>query len=449
MFIPLSIDRVQSNKQRYFMTNGKMAGLGGLIIVYFILAAVLLRGSTTLLPLFLLTFMFLIMAIYYIRFVMFEEKRLKKSVKDSDNNRYVRIDHFNAIQEIRDDGLIVYQYQEGVKRAYVIRIRRGSKVGVPDGFMEQQKLVLNGFLQEIHRKGWHFDKYEMEKRPELAGSTITGLNRLRSIENDTLRNYHRLQLETMKEYTMSDSQEVVDYYVIYNRNIKTFKYFKDNLDSIVRKTLRTSPYLSNTSILDKKGLRIFLEDLLLLDSFDINDIRRNVIFKPMSEFGYVTRAIDFEGNEEIMMDDLTDSNINESTKGEGIIDTIERTERIENNKFNNKVKKYNRELERILKLKDRDKITFSEFQEKRNELFVSIFTIEDKEFMNDVELLSIYEEVFKDDNVKISDDEFDLGNEDDTKTEVKFGIDLDEDDDDFIDLDEDDEDNFIDYSYRR
>lgn len=457
LFIPLSIDRVQSNKQLYFMTNGKVAGLGGIIIVFFILASILLKGSTSLMPLIFLAVIFGIFSFYYIRFVMFEENRLKKSVRDSDLNQVVRLDHFNSVQRIFDDGLLEYQHRlgGGFKRAYVIGLRRGSKVGVPQGFMEQQKRVLNAFLQEIHRKGWSYDRFEMEKRPELSQTTIAGLNRLRGIKIDAKRNYHRLQLETMKEYTMSDSQEIVDYYVIYNRRIDTFKFFKDNLDSIIRKTFHSSTYFKNTSILNINGLQLFFEDLLLLDSFDLHDIRKNVQNKEFSEFGFLVRAIDSEGEDTLSM--LNDDVKDDVYKGEDIYDSIKRKEEIEYNKWLRRYKDYQRKLDVLIKSKERDKITFSEFETRRNAAFKTNIERDDLQYIEDVEMLKVYNEVYGDDDDIVVEDTLDLGNEEDEVEVRQYGISLDdveETNDIEFDLgvedDEEDEDDLdIEFKYRR
>lgn len=457
LFIPLSIDRVQSNKQLYFMTNGKVAGLGGIIIVFFILASILLKGSTSLMPLIFLAVIFGIFSFYYIRFVMFEENRLKKSVRDSDLNQVVRLDHFNSVQRISEDGLLEYQHRlgGGFKRAYVIGLRRGSKVGVPQGFMEQQKRVLNAFLQEIHRKGWSYDRFEMEKRPELAQTTIAGLNRLRGIKVDAKRNYHRLQLETMKEYTMSDSQEIVDYYVIYNRRIDTFKFFKDNLDSIIRKTFHSSTYFKNTNILNIKGLQLFFEDLLLLDSFDLDDIRKNVENKDFSEFGVLVRAIDSEGEDKLFM--LDDDVKDDVYKGEDIYDSIKRKEDVEYNKWMRRYKDYQRKLDVLIKNKERDKITFSEFETRRNAAFKTIIERDDLQYIEDVEMLKVYNEVYGDDDDIVVEDTLDLGNEEDEVEVRQYGISLDdveETNDIEFDLgvedDEEDEDDLdIEFKYRR
>lgn len=459
LFVPLSIDRVQSNKQLYFMTNGKVAGLGAIIIVFFILASVLLKGSTSIMPLIFLAIIFGILSFYYIRFVMFEESRLKKSVRDSDLNQVVRLDHFNSVQKISDEGLLEYQHRMGggIKRAYVIGIRRGSKVGVPQGFMEQQKRVLNAFLQEIHRKGWSYDRFEMEKRPELAQTTISGLNRLRGIKVDAKRNYHRLQLETMKEFTMSDSQEIVDYYIIYNKKLDTFKFFRDNLDAIIRKTFHTSSYFKNTKVLDKKGLQIFFEDLLLLDSFDLNDIRKNVENREFSEFGILVRAIDSEGEDELFVA-TDDDKKNDVDKGEDIYQSIQRKEDIEYNKWLRRYKDYQRRLDVLIRNKDRDKITFSEFENRRNALFKTIIERDDFQYIEELEMLKVYNIVYGDIEEEVEDDAFDLGNEENEVEERTYGISIEDIDNSHEiefdlgaeDEDDDDEDEVtFDFKYRR
>lgn len=429
MFIPLSIDRVESSKLPYFFTNAKVAVMAIIIISYFFLVIPIMDNTTSITPVLFLTGIYVVLLYYLVRFYMFEESRLKKLVRELDNNKKSSISYFNSVQGITKQGMIKYQYSLEIKYAMVVYVQRGSKVGVPLGFMEDQINVMNDFLREIHRQGYDFDRYEMTKTYEMSDALKYCANKLLEVEGETLTQFHRLQLEALQHYSMGQSSEIVDYFVIYNTRVSTLKTFKDLLEEIIDENFKASRYFSNVKILDKKGVTDFFSEVIGLDNFDINNVKRMVEHADMSEFAKVSREFDEYGEEVI---DIEGDKEYKATGRDDIEVEIKKEEKKENERIKRKVdefmSKQNRELNRF----DKKIINFEQLKQREYEIFDNLFSEENLNLLGE-EMNDYYR------NWKTHKKELEMDDEDDV-LDLDFIEDVHDSRDDFtITNDEDDE----------
>lgn len=380
MFIPLSIDRVESSKLPYFATNTKIAVMAVVLLSFFFLVIPIIDSTTSLLPVIFLTVLYIIVLYYLARFYMFEENRLKKLVEALDNNKTSTISYFNSVQSITKQGMIKYQYNLAIKYAMVVYVQRGSKVGVPVGFMDNQISIMSDFLRELHKQGYDYDRYEMTKEYEMSEALKHCANKLLTVDGRTKGQFHKLQVESLQRYSEGQSSEIVDYYVIYNTKVSTLKTFHELLEEIVDENFKASTYFSNVKILDREGVTNFFSQVVGLDNFDINNVKRMVEHADMSEFAKVSREFDEFGEEVVEIEGSKEY----KTAGRDDIEyLIKREEEKEKERIYRKVEEYVRKQTRELNRFDKNIISFEELKLREYEIFNTLFEDEDTHLLGE------------------------------------------------------------------
>src|SRR5699024_5168008 len=262
MYIPLSIDTVEASKGSYFFSNKKMFYELIAILIIFIPLAFLMQMEVGIMPYVVVVGIYLFVFFQFARLVIFEEKRLRKMVRELDENKISGIEHFWKIDKIGggkdDEGMKYYSLdgsRYGTTRGLVVTMDRGSTVGVPEGHFENFRKTKEDFLRRLHLVGLDVRWYEIQKKPELQKSIIDMANQLSDVENEYYQKLVKLQLNINTNFSMDDRQRYVDYIVV--KRERYSKDFNGVLESIVEETLGQNSYFVNPRIANKAEIEEF------------------------------------------------------------------------------------------------------------------------------------------------------------------------------------------------
>ncbi|KTF59111.1 MULTISPECIES: hypothetical protein [Bacillus amyloliquefaciens group] len=373
MFIPLSIDNAESERLNYFFSNKKMVGMTFALIPYFILLYPLLQGGVKVLALIIVTVVYAVLYFYFIRFWVLEEKRLRRMVRELDDNRVSGVSHFWGIDKIgggnRDNGVIYYQRDGSrLKRGLVVYFDRGSTVGVPKGHYDQFRKTKMEFMRELGKRGMNFQWYEIQKRAEMPQSLIHYANILNEEDNDIARKLLKLQLNINMVYTMDAEQRYVDYIVITNKRFVVMKRFKEVIQDLVTTKLGGNSYIVDPKILNKEEVEEFFQNVLMIDSLDSDFIRKSVEVQPFENFARLHQVIDKDGKS-VPLELLDDIDLNSPKyRGRSLEDALSWEEKREEAKDRERIKKMEYELEKARIKRNRDQITAKEYEELKEEI---------------------------------------------------------------------------------
>lgn len=371
MYVPLSIDTVEARKGNYFLSNKKMFFAVMLFLPIFIPLAILMDIGAGWIPLIIVAGIYMLIYFYVARFLIFEEKRLRKMVRELDDNKVSGIEHFWEVDKIgggkEDDGTIYYSFKgsaTGTTRGLVVMMDRGSVIGVPKGHYKTFRRTKEQFLRRLHLSGLDVQWYEMQKRPELQSSLIDHANKLSNLDNKYLQTLLKLQLNINTVYSMGDQQRYVDYVVV--KREKHSKDFKRVLQTIIEETLGQNDYFVNPHIANKNEVEEFYKNYLMMDTIDSDNIRKSVDIKPFENFAKVIRMLD-ETGKEIPIEHLDDLDV-DSVGGRHVDKEINKEKQIEKDKENKNKRDYDSELERLNKIRNRDRITHDEYEKRKEQM---------------------------------------------------------------------------------
>lgn len=301
IFIPMSIDQNSTTRAGYFFSPFKsFIMIGGFIPgVPWVMYAYSSSGDNIWgLVIGLVTF--LIAHFYLVRFVVFEERRLKKMMRTLDENKRSGVDHFWGIDEIEDDGVIRYKYSLGLRKAVIVKVVRGSTVGVADDFKDRYKYSNLTFTRDLLRQRFGYMKYTKLERVDLPEGLRDYNARVAKIEDENVKRVLMLNLKTIANFTKEYKSVVVDYYVVSASDPKLLSSFKPLVHDIMTKAFGGEVYFRGTRILDKSEVVQFLNDTLYVKGVRADGYQavENYSF---GDFGSVFRAFDQVGRE-VMFD---------------------------------------------------------------------------------------------------------------------------------------------------
>lgn len=370
MFIPLSIDNAEAERGNYFTSNKKMIGLFLAILPYIGLLSIFMKLGVGILPIIILTIVYIFLLSFFIRYWVFEEPRLKKMIQEKDDNKISGVDHFWGMDKVgngvRDSGQFYYQRSEGkLKRGLVVYYDTGSTVGVPEGHYEEYRRTKNEFLRELHARGMDFQWYEVQKLPEMPKTLTRYAELLQEDNREALRMLVKLQLNINSMYTMDAEQRYVNYIVITNTRFANMRRFKKLVQDILSLTLKTNGYLKDVKICNKEEADEFFRTILLLDSFNSSYIRKSVDMKPFNKFAKLVRIVDEDG-QAVPLELLDDLEI--TATGKTVDDIYEEEDKKEQTVEEMRKKKRTQELETAKKIRMRGEITDEEYKEYVGEI---------------------------------------------------------------------------------
>jgi len=371
MYVPLSIDEVEVRSGNYFLSNKKMFFAVMAFLPVFIPIWILMDVGVGIIPILIVVGIYLIGYFYFARFIIFEERRLRKMIRELDENKISGIEHFWGIDKIGggkdDDGTIYYSYEgtrSGTTRGLVVMMDRGSVIGVPKGHYTNFRRTKERFLRQLHLNGLDVQWFEIQKKPELQPSLIRHANLLSNLENEYLGKLLKLQLNINTAFSMGDQQRYIDYIVV--KRSRYSKDFKKILQTAIDETLGTNNYFINPKIANKREVEDFFKNYLMMDMVDSDNIRKSVDIKPFESFAEVIRLVDSEG-EEVPIRYLDEFDI-DSRGGRDLDKVLQKHENIEKGRERANKELYDKEIERLNKQRNRDRITHDEYEEKQKEL---------------------------------------------------------------------------------
>ncbi|MBE7114550.1 hypothetical protein FT641_17975 [Bacillus paranthracis] len=363
MFVPLSIDNVDTERNSYFASNKKMVGVFFAILPYVGLLSIFMKLGAGIIPIIVMTGIYLFIFSFFIRYWVFEEVRLRKMIQEKDDNVISGVSHFWGTDKVgsgeRDDGLIYYQ-REGakLKRGLVVYFDRRSNVGVPEGHYEQYRKTKNEFLRELYARGMDFQWYEVQRKPEMSKTLTRYADILNDEPREAMRMLAKLQLNINSMYTMDAEQRYVDYIVVTNTRFVTMKRFKKMLNDILTLTLRSNGYLGDVKICSKEEVDKFYETIYMLNSFNSSYIRKSVDMQPFNKFAKLKRLIGEDG-QAIPIELLDELEL--STGGKSLEEISQAEERKEKSIESVRLKQYKNELETAKKIRMANEITTDEY----------------------------------------------------------------------------------------
>lgn len=296
MIFPESIDDIEPNKTSYLFTTPKLIMMFVGILPLIVLSIMLL-SEFGLFPFIVFTVLYLIIYFYFVRLYVIEEPRQRESLNLLEDNKYSDCSFFWDITkvgtDVSDNGLL-YMVQDGraLKRAYVVRFDSGSIVGVPSDFLNEFRNTQQEFLRSL---GMDFKWYSIQKRPTLNKSLSYQGGNLKNIDNPDLNKLVKMQINTYIRYSMEAEQRYENYIVVINNKFETLSSFRQNLEDILTRTLRTNGAFRNVEILDKDGLDTFFSTYYLQDKLDISSIRKSGITKAFSSYAKIISVVDENG----------------------------------------------------------------------------------------------------------------------------------------------------------
>lgn len=297
VFIPMSIDQNSTRRSSYFMSPLKMSVAMLALIPGVILSFYAYSGSGNNYSAMVLSFLlYLFFYSFLIRYYVLEERRLKRMLKTLEANKISKSDYFWGIEEIDDKGVIHYRYNNGLQKAIVVKISRGSLIGKPDDFFETHSQITLKFIRNLLRNNFRIMKYSKLEPNEMPLGIRYSLNRMRKIKDEAQRNVVKMNIDTVSKFTKEKKYVIVDYYVIYNRDIRLMKTFRKIVDDLIESTFKNEVYFRGSKILNSDEVVEFIANVLTIRSvprkgyYDSDNIN-------FSEFGKIHRLFDIEGNE--------------------------------------------------------------------------------------------------------------------------------------------------------
>lgn len=387
MYVPLSIDTVEARRSNYFFSNKKMLYAFIAFIPIFALLTPLIQAQAGLLPIMIVVVVYMVIYIYFLRFIVFEERRLKRMLRELDDNRVSEVDHFWGIDKVEDrgenDGMIYYSYKgaaRGITSGLVVMLERGSTVGVPVGHYREYRKTMERFFRALHLNNLYGTVVELEREPELQESLKEYTELLKGLDNEYHQRLLRLNLSINSIYTMDKEQRYIEYVVIkqdgFNHN------FRRLVETILTDVFSTNGYIQEARILNRRELEGFLKNYLQIETLDSSNIRKSVDVEPFENFALVHRLLDDKGREVPihLMDELDI----DKYRGKSIDQEIERLEKRERGKKKKEKEKLDIEIKKLNRLRNRERITQEEYLKRKREL-EEMYTEESKKDRVEVE----------------------------------------------------------------
>jgi hypothetical protein len=297
VFIPMSIDQNSTEQSGYFSSPMKtLIAIGsfipGVIFVFFAYSS----SGDSYAIMGLSAVMFLFVYSYILRFLVFEERKLKKMMKSLDENKISNSEYFWGIHEIDLDGVIHYKYNTGLKKAVIVKVSRGSTVGVSSDFHSRFKECNLKFSRSLLSQGFSYTKYTKLEKKQVPEGLLDYSKRLEMIEDEAQRAVMKLNIDTISTFTKDFKSVVSDYYVVYNTDMRLMNTFR----SVVRDTMVSSygneVYFRGTNILNDDETADFLSEILNIKSVNKKGYY-NLEEYTFEDFGEVYRVFDSEGRE--------------------------------------------------------------------------------------------------------------------------------------------------------
>lgn len=298
VFVPMSIEQNSSTKRSYFLSPTKAAlGMGLLvpIVPVSFYAYSSSNGNWIVFGVAVLIYIFIYTLL--LRFVVLEERRLKKMVRTLDANKISPTSYFWGIDEIADDGIIHYRYNFGLQKAVIVKICRGSIIGRDETFAENYADANLRFIRGLLKNNFSYMKYSQLENSKMPDGLVDYIKRLEAIDDVAQRAVLRMNIETISEFTKGHKRVINDYYVIYNKDVRIMKSFKTVVRDLIVASYSHIPYFDDSHILDSDEVVEFISNNLNVKTVQKRGYIDNTEKEPFEKYGRVIRLLDSEGKD--------------------------------------------------------------------------------------------------------------------------------------------------------
>lgn len=297
IFIPMSIDQNSTVKSSYFMSPMKMAVamimlIPGILLGFYAYTETGNNWSAMLITVLIYLFLYS----FLIRFFVLEEIKLKKMLKTLESNKISKSDYFWGIEEIDDTGVIHYRYNNGLKKAVVVKVSRGSLIGKPEDFFDRHYEYTLKFVRSLLRNNFSYMKYSKLEPNTMPEGIKEDIKLMALMKDEAQKTVVRMNLDAVSKFTKNNKSVIVDYYVIYNKDIRLMKTFKTIVRDILENSFQGEVYFRDSKMLDTNEITEFISDVL-----NIRTVSKKGYYDSDSinfdDFGEVFRLFDSQGNE--------------------------------------------------------------------------------------------------------------------------------------------------------
>lgn len=333
MYIPLSIDNVDTKRGNYFFSSLKIIQMTVGIIPYFFMLFPLMQGNVRIIPIIIITIGYLFVYSFFLRYVIFEEGRLRKMLRELDNNKVSGIDYFWQNNKIGskglDEGIIHYERSgDFTERGLVVTYKRGSLIAVPPSAYTEYRQTKMAFMRELSIHNYDFTWYEIPvKETEVPDSLLHYFNKMTLLDNSVYKQLIKLQLDINVSYTMGEGINYQDFILVRNRNFKTLRRFREIMQDVIDITLANNIYIVEPTILNKEGVEKFFANVLMLTNVDSDSVRKGAYYKPFSSYAQVVRVINAQGAD-IPLDFIDNMDFSGKANERSIEEIMEKDKRI-------------------------------------------------------------------------------------------------------------------------
>lgn len=370
MFIPLTIDDMETEKTSYFLTGPKLVILLTAVLPYFFIFFVI-DYIPDYRVFIIYTLMYLLFYQYIARYAVFEEKRQRFRMESLEKHKQSGVDFFWELERVgnrKTDNGMLYVQSNGIslKRGYIVEVDSGSIVGVPEGNYREYRRTIQEFYRYLSKFNLDVRVYNIQKRPELSESLKRYAGMLRGLgDKEALVKLMQLQIDINFVFSVSQNQRYISYYVITNSSISNLRNFRNIIQDAVDHTFDTNASFANSHILNKSEVDAFLANYLMQDAIDSDGIHKMNGFKDFSAFCEIVSLIDDEGNDVPvdLLDEINDPIFESMYLDDLIVEDIKEKER----KNEMRLRKLDTAEKELIKQRRADQITHQEYEAKLKE----------------------------------------------------------------------------------
>lgn len=297
VFVPMSIDQNSTSRVGYFFSPFKSVVMVGSFVPIIPFTFYAYSTSNDNWLVFAVSaVIYLIIYSFILRFIVFEERRLKKMLKNLEEHKISKSDYFWGIDEIDNDGVIHYRYNVGLKKAVIVKVCRGSTVGKGDNFESDYSDSNLKFVRGLLQGKFEFMRYSRLETRELPPGLKDYIRRLEKIEDEAQRTVMRMNIDTMSTFVKDNKKVISDYYVIYNTDVRLMKTFRLLIRDLIISSFGQEVYFKGTHILDVDEVVQFIAETLNVKTVNRRGYFDNIDAE-FEDYGEVFRLIDSDGEE--------------------------------------------------------------------------------------------------------------------------------------------------------
>lgn len=307
--IPLSIEKVDSGSYNYFLNEKKvllfLVSLFGCAAFIFLTVRLATSMGSQFMALGLYSSITIsaIYLFYFIRWVIFEERRQRRLMAALINSRESYYSAFWGIDNIQENGIISYKVSKMImKRALIVKTTRGSVVGRPANFPEQHQEALAKFYRALYSEGFSIRKYsvaENKLEPDNLRYILDQTNNYKGVEGTPAKKIAVAYANHLLHLTRLHKSIESEYYIIYCSSFFKMRKFYQIVENIIRQNLGSN-FFKDKRILNAAEVKAFTAYILQINGFpevapDEDDI------PDFSEYGEVTKAYNMDGSEKLII----------------------------------------------------------------------------------------------------------------------------------------------------